>query len=84
MTANKSISQLPWSAGSINKQVNDATNGGVCNAASIGDAAYICCTANVYPKLVAALREWLPADPADDGTQDAAMRALLRELGELN
>lgn len=33
-------------------------------------------------ELVEALRAWLPENPADDGTQDAAMRALLAKLGE--
>jgi hypothetical protein len=46
------------------------------------NADYIAHAANAYPQLVAALREWLPADKSEDGTQDAAMRALLASLGE--
>ena len=38
--------------------------------------------ADAYPKLVEALRAWLPPTAAEDGTQDAAMRDLLRSLGE--
>lgn len=46
------------------------------------DVAYIVHAANAYPRLVETIKGWLPRDVSEDGTQDQAMRALLRELGE--
>ena len=47
-----------------------------------GNADYIAHAASAYPLLVEALRAWLPPTEAEDGTQDAEMRSLLRSLGE--
>lgn len=49
----------------------------------VQDAAYIVHACNNLPRVIEAILYWLPKDPGEDGTQDAAMRALLRELGEI-
>ena len=57
-------------------------NGEQTTEAQRQNAAYIVHACNSYPELVGEIRAWLPVNPADDGSQDAAMRALLTKLGE--
>lgn len=92
---NQPATPLPWHVGlrQAEQIVYDAKGWAVANATvyhgesdlaeTKANARYIVHACNAYPRLVEALRAWLPKDAAEDGTQDAAMRALLRELGEL-
>ncbi len=67
----------------------------VCRGIGASDAAYIVHTANAYPRLVEALREWIKLAPELmeqlPGAYEEVVRLrrnadyfLLRELGELN
>ena len=83
----KPAQELPWTTNHesvIYSQNKGSQRGAVAEYGYQQDAAYICHTANAYPKLVKALREAADNLAYRGGNERAdAYLAILRELGEL-
>lgn len=75
---NQPATALPWTAYKANVHaLGHQVTSTAANPKREHDAAYIAHAANAYPKLVAALHDYVSAHGGAKGT------AILRELGEL-